>query len=48
MRRRSETLQAGDSAPDFSLADTAGRAHALRDLLAGGKALLLVFDRGTW
>ena len=48
MRRRSDTLEAGAPAPDFTLPDTEGRLHALRDLLAGGRALLLVFDRGTW
>lgn len=48
MRRQSDTLQPGMAAPEFALADTAGRTHALRELLAGGKTLLLVFDRGTW
>jgi peroxiredoxin len=48
MRRHSDTLQPGMTAPDFALADTAGRTHSLRELLAGGGTLLLVFDRGTW
>lgn len=48
MRRRSDTLEPGAPAPDFTLPDTEGRPHALRDLLAGITTLLLVFDRGTW
>jgi peroxiredoxin len=48
MRRRSDTLEAGAEAPEFTLPDTEGRPHALRELLRGGRALLLVFDRGTW
>jgi peroxiredoxin len=48
MRRRSDTLQPGDPAPDFALEDTGGRTHTLRGFLEGGASLLLVFDRGTW
>lgn len=56
MRRESDTLRPGDRAPDFTLEDGNGRAHALKDLLVEPAAregrplqtLLLVFDRGTW
>jgi len=47
MRRRSDTLEAGDRAPDFTLPDTHGVPHTLGECLGGG-TLLLVFDRGTW
>ncbi len=60
MRRQSDTLRAGDRAPEFTLFDANGRAHSLRELLsaranldgrslqAQAHQLLLVFDRGTW
>jgi hypothetical protein len=60
MRRHSDTLRAGDPAPEFMLDDANGRAHSLRELLSEradlegrplqtqAHQLLLVFDRGTW
>jgi hypothetical protein len=60
MRRHSDTLRAGDPAPEFTLDDANGRAHSLRELLSEradlerrplqtqAHQLLLVFDRGTW
>ena len=47
MRRESDTLQAGDRAPSFTLQDAGGTAHTLAAFLDKA-TLLLVFDRGTW
>jgi peroxiredoxin len=47
MRRRFDTIEPGARAPDYTLPDTEGDAHSLRDLIASGP-LLLIFDRGTW
>lgn len=41
------SLAAGDTLPDFELADAAGRVHRSRDLLAKGP-LVLSFFRGAW
>jgi len=48
MKNRTETLEVGSRAPDFSLA-AANRegTFALDDLLQRGK-LILEFLRGTW
>jgi peroxiredoxin len=47
MRQRSDTLQAGDTAPDFTLPTQRGVPQRLADFLAGGP-VLLAFHRGTW
>ncbi len=38
----------GQAAPDFTLADANGQPVALRNLLAGHRAVLLIFYRGYW
>ena len=48
MARESNTLEIGDAAPAFRLPSVQGPEHSLEDLLAGHKALVLVFLRGTW
>lgn len=45
--RPSETLNEGDSAPDFTLPDHAGQAIT-RSEWQGASPLLLFFFRGTW
>ncbi len=47
MRRESDTLKAGDSAPAFSLETQKGEVRTLADLLSAGP-LLLAIHRGTW
>jgi peroxiredoxin len=48
MKDRTDTLQTGSSAPDFTLA-AANRegAYSLAELISRG-ALILEFLRGTW
>ena len=48
MPRESSTLHAGDPAPPFRLPSVQGPEHSLESLLAGQKALVLIFLRGTW
>lgn len=38
----------GQAASDFTLADASGKPVALRNLLAGNRAVLLIFYRGYW
>jgi peroxiredoxin len=40
----SSTPEVGDTAPDFSLVDTAGKTHRLNDYR--GRAVVLIFNRG--
>ena len=47
MRSESDTLRAGDKAPDFSLPTQKGDTRTLAGFLSAG-ALLLAFHRGTW
>ncbi len=47
MRHESDTLEAGDNAPAFSLQTQKGDVRTLAGLLAVGP-LLLAFHRGTW
>jgi peroxiredoxin len=47
MRAESDTLRAGDRAPEFSLLTQKGAVRSLADFLAAGP-LLLAFHRGTW
>ncbi len=44
----STALQVGQPAPQFTLADTSGKATALADLLKGHRGVLLIFYRGYW
>ena len=48
MPRESSTLHVGDPAPAFRLPSVQGAEEALESLLAGKKALVLIFIRGTW
>ncbi len=47
MRRESDTLKAGDRAPDFTLPTQRGDPRSLAGYLARGP-VLLAFHRGTW
>lgn len=42
-----ECLQVGERAPDFSLEDSFGNTHVLKDELADGPVILKFF-RGDW
>ncbi len=46
LKAESETLRAGDMAPDFTLSKADGTAVRLTDY--GGKPLAIIFIRGTW
>jgi peroxiredoxin len=46
LRPESDTLRAGDIAPDFTLSKADGTTVHLTDYL--GKPLAIVFIRGTW
>lgn len=48
MPRESNTLEIGDAAPAFRLPSVRGPEYSREDLLAGRRALVLVFLRGTW
>jgi len=48
MARTSKTLKENSPAPDFRLVSAAGEQVSLKQLLAGRRALALVFLRGTW
>lgn len=39
--------KAGDAFPEFTLADSTGKEHKSKDLVAGGQ-LILTFFRGGW
>ena len=47
MRNRSDTLAAGDMAPDFTLPSSRGDLQSLASYRARGP-VLLVFHRGTF
>jgi peroxiredoxin len=47
MRAKSDTLAAGDRAPDFTLPSNRGDRQSLASYLARGP-VLLAFHRGTW
>ena len=48
MPRTSATLKENSPAPDFGLISAQGQQLSLKQLLAGRRALALVFLRGTW
>ena len=48
MPRTSTTLKENSAAPDFRLTSAQGQEFTLSELLAGRRALALVFLRGTW
>ena len=48
MARTSTTLAENSSAPEFRLTSAQGKEFSLAELLAGRRALALVFLRGTW
>lgn len=41
-------LQAGQQAPDFTLADSSGKPVALSDILHNNRGAVLIFYRGYW
>jgi peroxiredoxin len=47
MRNRSDTLTAGEQAPEFALPTNRGDRQTLASYLASGP-VLLAFHRGTW
>lgn len=48
MPRTSTTLAENSAAPEFRLTSAQGKEFSLTELLAGRRALALVFLRGTW
>lgn len=48
MPRTSATLRENSPAPEFRLTSAQGEQFSLKQLLAGRRALALVFLRGTW
>jgi len=47
LHTRTKPLEVGDKAPDFALPDTEGRVWTLKELVAKGP-LVLVLYRGYW